>query len=625
MKIWYNRKSNDPTYFIQYGYRNGKKTSTRNVAVIGKHSELLRITDDPLAYAKQKVAEYNEQMKDSKVTMEVKIDFDEKVRATNDLVSSSTSRNIGYFFLQAIYNDLAIDKFFKDATARSRATFDINEVIRFLTYARILDPDSKLGTCNHLSSFYEQPSFQYQHVLRTMDILNDNYDSYISHLFKHSNTIVKRDTSVCYFDCTNYYFETECEDPDYVDEVTGEVVKGFHKYAVSKEHRPSPLVEMGLFMDANGIPLSMCIAPGSDSEQTIAVPEEEKLTSILNGKKFIYCADAGLGSYDIRQFNSMGGRAFVITQSIKKLSDALKLAVFNDYDYKLMSDGSATTISSMKSFDKEDPENRELYNDYAYKILYADKAVDVGLYEDKVLKSGKVIKVKSKAKLKQKLIITFSRKSMEYQRYIRDRQIKRAKDMLGKLDPATYKKGPNDVTRFIKHSHVGTGKDTYFIDQERIAEEEKYDGYYAVATNLSDDIKTVIGISENRYKIEDCFRVMKTNFSARPVYHQLRSRITAHFMICYTALLIYRLLEVKINTYAKTLRSGAVHFTTDNIIETLQNMNVNNIQDMYYQSSYNGSQTLDALNAIYDLKLDRKYYQPKELNRKLKKISGREV
>ena len=266
MELNFDRKSKDPTYFIQMGYRNGKKTSTRNVARIGKHSELLaQGIKDPLAYAKEKVAEANEEQKNGRVSMEVKLDFDEKVVSSDAMASASSSSNVGYFFLQAVYHQLHLDDFFRDVTKDRKITFDPDEVNRFLTYARILDPDSKLGTYDHLDHYYEQPSFGYQHILRTMDLLSENYDAYIAHLYEQSCRIVKRNHSVCYFDCTNYYFETEQEDTE-VDEVTGEILKGFRRYGPSKEHRPNPLVEMGLFIDSQGIPISMCIAGGSDSE-----------------------------------------------------------------------------------------------------------------------------------------------------------------------------------------------------------------------------------------------------------------------------------------------------------------------------------------------------------------------
>jgi transposase len=616
MKLNYDKKSNDPTYFIQMGFRNGKKTSTRNVARIGKHSELLAIDPDPLAYARRKVSEANEAQKNNKVNMSFEIDFDEKLTATGDIASKSNLLNTGYLVLQKVYHDLAVADFFKAIQTSHKAKFSCNDINRFLTYARILDPESKLGTFDKLDTYYEQPSFEYQHILRFMDILEKNYDGYIEHLFKNSGNIVPRDTSVCYFDCTNYHFEIESEDPDYIDDVTGEVLKGFRKYGPSKQHQPLPLAQMGLFMDGNGIPISMCINSGSDNEQKCAIPLEKKITKMFGGERFIYCADAGLGSLSIRQYNSMGGRAFIVTQSIKKLSKTLKQAVFNDYDYRLLSDDTTVTIEDMKDFDRFDKRNLPLYNDFAYKVLDVENAVDLGLYEEIVLKNGKTRKVKSKAVLKQRIIITFSRKAMEYQRHIRNAQIERARNILRYRDVDEVKKGPHDVTRFIKRTSVTEdgekAVDYYEIDQSVIDEEEKYDGYYALATNLDDDAKDILNINSQRYKIEDCFRILKTNFGARPAYHSKKNRIIAHFMICYTALLIYRLLECKLDLYG-------THFTTDNILDTLKNMNVSNTQDMYYAAAYRGSQVCTALNGLYGLGLDKKYYLPKELNKKIKK------
>lgn len=314
----------------------------------------------------------------------------------------------------------------------------------------------------------------------------------------------------------------------------------------------------------------------------------------------------------------MGGRAFIVTQSIKKLSAALRWAVFNDTDYRLLSTDEPATIQEMKNFDRFAPGNKNLYNDRIYKIIPADKAFDLGLYEEKVCKNGSVRKVKSKAVIPQKIIVSFSRKMLEYQRHIRNRQIERAKKLLINLDPDTYKKGPHDVTRFIKRTSSTKSGETvtekYEINQAVIDEEEKYDGFYAVATNLDDPAKDILEVSANRYKIEDCFRVMKTNFSARPVFHQKRERIIAHFMICYTALLIYRLLEKKLDMYG-------THLTIDNIIETLNSMDVANIENMCYMSTYTSSEACTALNAVTGLGLDKKYYQPKELNKKIKKIS----
>ena len=610
MKLNYDRKSKDPTYFIQVGIRNGKKVTTKNVERIGKHSELLKITDDPLEYARQKVKEYNDNLKNSRVEYNITIHFDDKVINRGNIVSSSTCRNIGYLYLKEIYSSLKLSGFFEKVCSDRRIAFHPDMINMVLAFSRILDPGSKLHTLKNLSRFYGDFDFSHQDILRFMDILEENYDEYLSHLFESSNKVIKRNTSVCYFDCTNFYFEKETEDEDVYDEITGELIKGLLKYGVSKEHRPNPIVQMGLFMDADGIPLSMCINPGSDNESLCAVPAEKKMLKMFENKDIIYCADAGLGYNDARVFNDFGGRKFVVTQSVKKLSDVLKQAVFNDFDYRFSQDGRPMSLEAMKSFDRTLTENRKYYDGYIYKSIMVDKPVDLGLFEIRQSKNGKTRKVKSKGTLKQRIIVTYSRKMAEYQKTVRNRQIERAKKILTAMDPENFKKGPHDVTRFIKSDKE---KKNYSLDEARIEEEAKYDGFSAVATNIFDMKETeVLDIQSRRYQIEDCFRILKTNFSSRPVYHHKENRIKAHFLICYTALLIYRLLEVKLNR-------NKTHFTTGQIIETLQNMNVVNCSDMYYQSCYTGSDVLDSLEQLFDLKLNRKYYLPKTLN-KLKKI-----
>lgn len=610
MKLNYDRKSKDPTYFIQVGIRNGKKVTTKNVERIGKHSELLKITDDPLEYAKQRVKEYNENIKNSKVEYNITVNFDDKVINQGNTVSKSTCKNTGYFYLKELYSSLGISDFFDKVCSGRKIAFNPNMINMVLTFSRILDPGSKMHTLKNLTGFYGDFDFSHQDILRFMDILEENYDEYLSHLFESSNKVIKRNTNVCYFDCTNFYFEKESEDEDVYDEITGELIKGLLKYGVSKEHRPNPIVQMGLFMDADGIPLSMCINPGSDNESLCAVPAEKKMLKMFENKDIIYCSDAGLGYNDTRLFNDFGGRKFVVTQSIKKLNSILKQAVFNDYDYRFSQDGKPASLETMKTFDRTLKENRNYYDGYIYKSIPVDKLVDLGLFEVKQYKNGKTKKVKSKGNLKQRIIVTYSRKMAEYQKTVRNRQIERAKKILVNMDPDNFKKGPNDVTRFIKSDKE---KKNYYLDEARIEEEAKYDGFYAVATNIFDMKETeVLDIQSRRYKIEDCFRVLKTNFSPRPVYHRKENRIKAHFLICYTALLIYRLLEVKLDR-------NKTHFTTEQIIETLQNMNVVNCSDMYYQACYTGSDVLDSLEQLFDLKLSRKYYQPKTLNR-FKKI-----
>ena len=612
MKLYYDKRLKDPTYYIQQGFRNGKKTTTKNIKRLGKHSELLLITDDPLEYAKNEVKKMNEEYRSGRSEFIVTMDFNERIPSTDSPCSNSTSLNIGYLYLKDIYAKLNLSDFFKSVSSDRKITYDCNKICQFLTYARILDPASKYGTYDKLDTYYEKPQVEYQHMIRFLDILDRNSDQYLKHLFDNSENIVKRDTSVMYYDCTNYFFETEKPDEEIVDEVTGEIILGLRQFGISKENKTSPIVEMGLIMDSRGIPISMCIHPGNTNEQLTAVPLEKEVIKMTGNKKFIYCADAGLGSYNIRKFNDMGGRAYIVTQSVKKLGQEIKDIVFNDSNYRLLSNDDAITLKEMRTFNKKDANNLSLYNDFAYKVIPANTPMDTGLYEEKVYKNGRTKKVKAKGTLHQYIIVTFSRKMMEYQRTIRERQLERAKKLLRLKDPEKIKKGPNDIRRFLKNTSSDTAN--YVLDMDKIHEEEKCDGFYAVATNLDDSAKDILAVAQNRYKIEDCFRIMKTNFDARPVFLRKPERIRAHFLICYTALLIYRLMECKLD-------DNLTHVTTSNLIKTLRNMNVVNMDDMYYKSIYSGSQTLDALERCFELQLNRKYYRPSDLNKIVKKFS----
>lgn len=612
MKLYYDKRLKDPTYYIQQGFRNGKKTTTKNIKRLGKHSELLLITDNPLEYAKNEVKKMNEEYRSGRSEFIVTMDFNERIPSTDSPCSNSTSLNIGYLYLKDIYAKLNLSDFFKSVSSDRKITYDCNKICQFLTYARTLDPASKYGTYDKLDTYYEKPQVEYQHMIRFLDILDRNSDQYLKHLFDNSENIIKRDTSVMYYDCTNYFFETEKPDEEIVDEVTGEIILGLRQFGISKENKTSPIVEMGLIMDSRGIPISMCIHPGNTNEQLTAVPLEKEVIKMTGNKKFIYCADAGLGSYNIRKFNDMGGRAYIVTQSVKKLGQEIKDIVFNDSNYRLLSNDDAITLKEMRTFNKKGANNLSLYNDFAYKVIPANTAMDTGLYEEKVYKNGRTKKVKAKGTLHQYIIVTFSRKMMEYQRTIRERQLERAKKLLRLKDPEKIKKGPNDIRRFLKNTSSDTAN--YVLDMDKIHEEEKYDGFYAVATNLDDSAKDILAVAQNRYKIEDCFRIMKTNFDARPVFLRKPERIRAHFLICYTALLIYRLMECKLD-------DNLTHVTTSNLIKTLRNMNVVNMDDMYYKSIYSGSQALDALERCFELQLNRKYYRPSDLNKIVKKYS----
>lgn len=617
MKLVYNKKAEDPFYYIQKTVRNGSKTKSVTVRKLGRHSDLVKDHEDPLAYAKEELGKCNEEERKRRaeniISIDREIDLDEEIDSTGEADNEDEVVNIGYMFPSYIYSQLELSKFFDKISKERKYEFDCNLINRILTVSRIMNPASKLATIRDLGRYYENPDINYYDCMRFLSVLEENYDDYIGWLYKKSSNIVARDTAVCYYDCTNYYFEIEYPDDDYVDDVTGELIKGFRQYGRSKQHQPAPLVQMGLYMDGKGIPISMCLTEGNVSEQVTAVATEKKMIREFTDAKLIYCADAGLGSYDIRRFNSFGSRAFIVTQSIKKLSKKLQDAVFNDCDYRRLSTGDKVSLKAVQEFDRHCEENYPLYNDIIFKVIPAQRLQDLGFTETYTDENGNTKERKAKGTLDQYIIVTFSRKTMEYQKTIREKQIERAKKMIKNGSVERKGKTQNDPRRFITDD--SNKKGNYKIDQSVIDEEAKYDGFYAIATNLNayDEYKRIIEINSQRYKIEECFRILKTNFKARPVYESTKEHIIGHFMTCYTALLVYRLMEARINTEEE-------HYTTDQIIRNLNMMNVVNEDDMYYRATYKAGEINRALNREFPLELTKKRYLPKDLNKKVRKI-----
>ena len=509
-------------------------------------------------------------------------------------------QKIGYLPFKYIYNELGINDFFINKQRNLNIDFSLSRNLQLLVFSRILFPASKKSTYENRNRFFApfNDGITKDSIYKSLDYFYRYKEEIQALIWKNTKDTYSRDISKSYYDCTNYYFEIEYNDDDIIDE-NGEVIeKGLRKRGPEKNHRPDPIVEMGLLMDASGIPLAYDLFPGNESEKLSLRPLLKKTKADFEIQRTIVVADRGLNTSDNiyylagrndKESNSMDG--YVYGQSVRGADKEFKEWVLNEKDYK---------VEAVK----EDGED----------IIFIHKS-RVCAKEIKILRDGKR---KVKVNVCQKQMVYFSFKYLMKQRNDRNKMIKKAQEMIS--NPAAYTR----ATTYGAAGYVGnlefdaaTGEikngKALFIDQEKIAEEEKYDGYYAVATNLQDDAKTILNIAQQRYKIEDCFRVMKTHFNGRPIYHRKPERIRAHFLICYTALLIYRLLECR-------LEDQNTHVTTDQLIKTLKNMNVVNVHDLYYIAVYQGSNTLTALEKDMPLLLDRKYYQPKDLTKIIKKL-----
>ena len=470
---------------------------------------------------------------------------------------------MGYIFLEKIYNKLKVNEICNSISAKYQFHFDLNEILSYLVYARIIYPSSKLETFKQCQNFIEQPKFKLHDEYRALSYIAKNMDYIQEQLFNNSKKVIDRNSKIIYYDCTNYFFEIENEDD-------------FKKYGISKQHQPSPLVGMGLFMDGDGLPLSCNIYPGNLNEQKTLIPEETKIVNNfkLDNTKIILCTDAGLASDEIKKFNIKDNRGFVITQSLKKLKDEYKKQVFDKSDWRIPDD-------LKHVYNLEDIANNELLREKYYETLFY-----------------KIIQTETKS-VKQDLIVTFCFKYFDYNRNIRNNQIERAKKSIETNNVTRKGKNQNDYRRFINSLNSTDEGEvaqnvTYTIDENLIEEESKYDGYYALTTNLVGNISEIFKIVKGRWEIEESFRIMKSDFLARPVNLSREDRIKAHFMTCFISLFIYRLLEKKLNN----------KYTTSQILDTIRNMNMLEQKGLGFEPIYERTQLTDDLHDLFKFNTD---------------------
>ena len=504
MRVTTSKSKNAESFYISKGYVNDKGVSTSVIIrKLGTLKDLLPehgpTRDDVMVWAKEQARIETLKYKREKEEKQIKLTFHADRPLDYD---KQVFYRGGYLFLQSIYYQLQINKICRKLKQKHKFKYDINAILSDLIYARILELCSKRSSYKAASEFLEKPSYKLHDVYRALDILGAECDLIQAELYKNSHFLGARNDKVLYYDCSNYYFEIEQED-------------GNKKYGKSKERRPNPIIQMGLFMDGDGIPLAFSTFAGNANEQTSHKPLEKKILGEFGCQKFIYCSDAGLGSESIREYNHMGERAYIVAQSIKKLKKEEKEWASDPQEFQKVSDDTPVDITKLDSSDKG--------------LYYKDEP-----YTTK--------------KLHQRLIITYSPKYAAYQRTIRDKQVERTQKMLDSGNTKKSRKNPNDPAHFIEKTAVtpeGEAADIkYSLDENKIAEETLYDGLYAVCTDLLDDnVADILKVSEGRWQIEECFRIMKTDFSARPVYLQDENRIQAHFLICFLALTIYRFLE----------------------------------------------------------------------------------
>ena len=575
MKLTVSKSKNATLYYVQKSYRTDSgKSSTRTVERLGTIEEVKarfgeeNTLDAVKAYIKELTLADKEQRRD----VVVKLSQNKMIKQ-----NEQNSYNGGYLFLQKVYYELGLDKICNKIEKRHKNEYGLNSILSMLLYTRILYPGSKLSSLEDAKNFIEQPKVDIHQVYRALSLLSKESDGIQAAVYKNSLKLGARHDKVIYYDCTNYYFESEEEN-------------GLRQYGRSKENRPNPIVQMGLFTDIDGIPLAFCINPGNTAETTTLKPLEDKLKEDFGLSKVVVCTDGGLASYENRKNDHVGERAFITVQSLKKLEKSLqdwsmettgwKIAEFKDTN-------EAQKADMDKQHDKEYDLSKLDPKEYANMLFYKERWIKVGKKNDQ---------------LEQRLIVTFSFKYKEYLQHIREKQIARAQSIIERGVAEKCGKGQNDPKRFIKRDSCTVDGElaeytSYSLNQEMIDQEARFDGFYGICTDLEDKATDIIKTNGGRWIIEDCFRITKTEFEARPVYLQRDDRIKAHFLTCFLALILYKYLAKKIN------RAG-YHFSANNIISTLKDMNFVSVAGEGYIPTYTRTDLTNNLHGSAGFRTD---------------------
>lgn len=569
MKLTISRSKNAESYYVQKSYRTDSgKSSTRTVERLGTIEEVRARfgEENTMEAVKAYIRELTKADKEQSRDVLVKLSQGKMIRK-----GERRCFNGGYLFLQKVYHELGLDRICRRLERKRRNKYDLDGILSTLLYTRVLYPGSKLSSLEDAGRFIEQPEADIHQVYRALSLLAEESDDIQAAVYKNSLKLGPRQDKVIYYDCTNYYFESEEEG-------------GLRQYGHSKENRPNPIVQMGLFVDMDGIPLAFCVNPGNTAETTTLKPLEDKLRDKFGLSKVVVCTDGGLASYENRRNDHAGERAFITVQSLKRLEGHLQDWATETKGWRaVLFDGAENPRLSEDEYDIEELDPKE----YADILFCRERWITVG-------KKGR--------ELEQRLIVTFSFKYREYLRHVRGRQVSRAEGIIRRGAAGKRGKSQNDPGRFIKsESCTADGElaqyNSYSLNQEMIDQESRFDGFYGICTDLGDDAPAIIRTNGGRWIIEDCFRITKTDLEARPVYLQRDDRIKAHFLTCFLALILYKYLAKKVNR-------GGRHFSPDEIISTLRDMNFVSVAGEGYIPTYTRTDLTNNLHGSAGFRTD---------------------
>ena len=574
-------KNAESFYVVRSVYEKGKRTNI----IYEKLGTLPQVKEkagsqDPYEWANAYVAELNRKEKES-VESTLMVPFSPDA----DLDSNSRIKyKSGHLFLQKLFYQLGWNRISGMVKAGGDSEIPLNTILQMLLYTRILYPRSKKASWELYEDFLpaaRAEKVQLHQVYRALDLIAENSDKIQEFVYKSTENHCKRNTDVLYYDCTNFFFEIENEDD-------------FRKYGHSKENRPNPIVQMGMFIDGDGIPLAVTVFPGNQSEQESLRPLEQKILDDFELSKFIVCSDAGLASSKNRLFNSRQNRRYVVTQSLKTLPEPVREWALEKKGWFLEGDRERKTYN-LSAIDDEAFRNR---------IFYKEQIVTI-------------------AGVVQRLVVTYSVKARDYQRSVRQRQIDRAVKTVSVKPQEMEHNRQTDYKRLIQMSFLTEDGEVCSVKQLRvdtdtIAKEEMYDGFYGVCTNLlppsennpdGTDALEILRINHMRWQIEDCFRELKTEFKSRPVYLSRENRIKAHFLLCSLSLILLKYLEKSLTD------QGFTDFSTEKLLKQLRDMELVHFKGFGYVPASNPSPILSALQDIFRIPVSKEIITEKNMKK----------
>ena len=592
-----NRPVENKIYYIVKGFRdqNGKATS-KNMFRLGTLAEIRERegVSDPWQWAQEELARRNEDERLGRQALKIELSPARRIKA-----GEQTRYSGGDLMLIPLYNALGLPQICRELQKGTKTEYSLNEILEALVVLRILYPCSKKSTCELNRKRIRKTSFALEDVYRALTLLSGHIDDIQARTWLNSQKAMDRNTRVIYYDCTNYYFEIEDNDRDYINEETGEIITGLRKRGKSKENRPNPIVQMGMLMDGDGIPLSFIIFPGNESEQPSLQRIEEMVARKFGLNEFVISTDAGLSSEDNRRYNMTERREYITVQSLPSLPKADQDMALDPRGWRIAYRG-----KGLAPIDPDNPE-KEIFN-----LNEIDLDTERGTRFYKEIIVDKTLRGDKTTARPERLIVTYSHDFALYLRHKREERISAAQKIINRKQtkPRQSQQDPRRyvTTDYITRDGQKAEKVQMSLDENAIGQEQRFDGFYAYGTSLDDNAVDVLRVREFHHEIEHLFRTTKTFLDARPVHLRRQDRIRSHFLVCFLAMVVLKMLQKQLDM---------PELSIDRLINTLRSIEFDYFKSIGYRPLFERSELIDRLQETIGISIDTEIVEAKRMNK----------